>query len=147
MAGDNVESELAKGIKFFLADTDGTTFNQIPGIQSPGTVGDKGAFKDATTIDLDGYKSKAALAEPEDKELPFKYFKDNTAQDSLRTAAKNMETRKVKVQFTPLGKEYIFEMVFAGWHINEPEFNEDIVMTVFARKNTNVPTVEQDISA
>ena len=147
MAGNNLESELAKAIKFFLGSTDGKTFTQIPGIMSPGTVGDKGAFKDATTIDLDGYKSKAALAEPEDKELKFKYFKDNAAQDSLRAAAKAMTTRKVKVQFTPLGKEYIFEMVFGGWHIDEPEFNEDIVMTVFARKNTAVPTVEQGIKA
>ena len=36
-------------------------------------------------------------------------------------------------------------MVFAGWVIDEPEFNEEIVMTVYARKNTNIPTVEADI--
>lgn len=146
MAGDNLETELATAVKFYLADTDGTTYTQIPGNMSPGPVGDKAAFKDATTIDMDGYKSIAALAEPEDRELKFKYLKDNTAQDSLRAVAKNKETRKVKVQFTPLGKEFIFEMVFGGWQIDEPEFNEEIVMTVFARKNTNIATVEQDIT-
>ena len=92
-----------------------------------------------------GYKSIPAIAEPEDRELKFKYLRDNTAQESLRTAAKAKETRKVKVEFTPLGKSYTFEMVFAGWVIDEPEFNEEIVMTVYARKNTNIPTVEADI--
>ena len=145
MTGDNLDSELATAVKFYLADTDGTTFTQIPGNMSPGTIGDKGAFKDGTTIDMFGYKSIPAIAEPEDRELKFKYLKDNTAQESLRTAAKAKETRKVKVEFTPLGKSYTFEMVFAGWVIDEPEFNEEIVMTVYARKNTNIPTVEADI--
>ena len=145
MTGNNRESEVATEVKFYLADVDGTTFTQIPGNMSPGAVGDKGAFKDATTIDLAGYKSKAALAEPEDREIQFKFFKDNSAQESLRAAAKARETRKVKVEFTPLGKAYIFEMVFSGWQIDPPEFNEDLVMTVFARKNTNIPTEEQNI--
>ena len=143
---NNLETELATAVKFWLADAGGTTFTQIPGSMGPGAIGDKGTFKNATTIDMDGYKSIPALAEPEDKELKFKYLKNNVAQEGLRTAAKNRETRKVKVQFTPLGKEYIFEMVFAGWQIDEPEFNEEIAMTVFARKNTNIPTVEQDIT-
>ena len=147
MAGENIDSELATAVKFYLADIDGTNFTQIPGNMSPGPVGDKGAFKDGTTIDMIGYKSIPALAEPEDRELKFKYLKDNTAQESLRTTASSKETRKVKVEFTPLGKSFTFEMAFAGWQIDEPEFNEEIIMTVFARKNTNIPTVEEDIAA
>ncbi len=146
MAGTNTETDLAEEVKFFLADADGTNFTQVPGSMGPGAVGDKGTFKDATTIDMAGFKSKAAKAEPEDRELKFKYIKDNTAQDSLRTAAKNMETRKVKIEFTPLAKSFTFEMVFAGWQLDEPEFNEEFVMTVFARKNTNVPTEEAALS-
>ena len=142
--GTNLESELANEIIFNLADADGTTFNQIPGCLGPGPVGDKPAFKDATTIDMKGYKSKAALAEPEDREVKFKYLRDNTAQDDIRSVAKNKETRLVRIDFIPLGKSYTFEMVFGGWQLDEPEFNEDINMTIFARKNTNVPTTESD---
>ena len=149
MAGDNLETELAWEVKFYLgsdAGGDATTYTQIPGCVGPGTIGDKGTFKDSTTVDMSGFKSKPAKAEPEDREIQFKYLRDNTAQDSMRTAAKAMDTRMVKVEFGPLGKSYTFQMVFAGWVMNEPEVNEDLTMTVYARKNTNIATVEQDIS-
>ena len=91
------DAALSVGIKFYLAAEDGNTFTQIPGIKSPGVTGDKGAFVDATPIDVEGFEYIPALSEGEDRELTFIYYADNTAQESLRTAAAAQARRKVKI--------------------------------------------------
>ncbi|WP_263079224.1 hypothetical protein [Endozoicomonas sp. Mp262] len=141
------DASLSVGIKFYLADATGNTFTQIPGIKSPGVTGDKGTFVDATPIDVEGFKYIPALSEGEDRELTFIYYHDNTAQESLRTAAAAQETRKVKMEFTRSKKSAVFEMVLNGWALPEPEFNAATTMVVYAKKNTATPTVWSTESA
>ncbi len=142
----NIDPALSVGIKFYLADTDGSTFTQIPGIKSPGATGDKGTFVDATPIDVEGFKYLPALSEGEDRELNFFYYPDNADQKKLCDAADAQETRKVKIEFTKLKKSATFEMVLNGWTIPEPEFNTATMMTVFAKKNTSFKTIWETVT-
>ena len=135
----STQAGLSVGIKFYLAGADGE-FTQIPGIQSPGAVGDKGSFKDATPIDAEGYTYISAVPEGEDRELTFLFYPGNAAQEELRTAAEGNATRLVKIEFTQLAKSGTFELVFSGWAMAEPEFNEAAKFVVYAKKNTSVKT-------
>lgn len=137
---DSTNGALSVGIKFYLEGDTANDWVQIPGIQSPGSVGDKGTFKDATAVDEEGYTYIAAVPEGEDRELTFLYYPDNSAQETLRTTAAESKTKKVKIEFTRLKKAGVFEMVFAGWAMAEPEFNEAAKFVVYGKKNTSVKT-------
>ena len=136
----NTTGALNVGFKFYYEGAD-SQFVQVPGIQAPGSVGDKGTFKDATPVDAEGYTYISAVPEGEDKEITFLYYPDNAAQEALRTAADAGETVKVKIEFTKLAKSGTFELVLSGWAMAEPEFNEAAKFTIYAKKNTSVKTV------
>ena len=146
MSGTNTQGALSVGIKFYFEGAKDNEWINVPGIQAPGSVGDKGTFKDATPVDAEGYSYIAAVPEGEDKELTFLYYPDNSAQDSLRAAADGSQTKRVKIEFTRLKKAAVFQLVFAGWAMAEPEFNEAAKFIVYGKKNTSVKTVWGAIS-
>lgn len=142
----NKNAALSVGIKFFMAGETDSAFVQIPGIINPGAAGDKGTFKDCTPVDAEGYQYIAAVAEGEDRELPFYYYPSNAEQAQLQSAAERRLTKKIKLEFTKLGKSATFELVLSGWALSEPTFNEASQFVVYAKKNTSVATTWADLA-
>lgn len=111
-----------------------STFTDLVNALSVGSTGEKGEFVETTPINATTQTFVSGMLTPPDKEITLNDVPGDADQEDFLTKAKNRETVKMKVTFTN-GRSGEFDLVLAGYVVNEPENGSAVTVTVTGKQS------------
>ena len=99
-----------------------------------GSTGEQGEFVETTPISATTKTFISGVQTPPDKEITLNDVPGNADQEAFLTKARNRETVSMKVTFAN-GRIGTFNLVLAGYVINEPESGSALTVTVYGKQS------------
>lgn len=101
-----------------ISHDSGTTYAQIPGIESIPQLGSEGEFIETTAIDETTRRYTDGIKTPPEWELAFRDIASNADHDALIAAADAGDTVSVRVTYAN-GRRANFDLVLSGHYQQE----------------------------
>lgn len=121
----------------------GQTWQPLKGLQQISAVGNKASTQDQTTIDDEAKRYMGAIKDGEDRDMEFLYYKEDTDQEALRTAANALKVVKIKHQWKN-GVVATYEMALLGWSVSEGTVDDLMKFTISGKLNGDVAWSEAE---
>ncbi|MTI13121.1 phage tail tube protein [Sansalvadorimonas verongulae] len=128
------EAKIGAGTILSFEDPDTSTFIELVHATSVGATGEQGEFVETTPLKETTRTYTSGMKTPPDKQIIQNHVPGDDAQKRFLGLVNSGATLKMKVTYSN-GAIAEFDMVTAGYQVNEPHNNNPVTVTAFGKQS------------